>query len=76
MRGTVAKMLRRQVHSAPAELKQAYSSEGVPLTFRYPATSAQAVYKAIKRHYKDLASDLVDLIPVRSLKRHYHSAGH
>lgn len=60
MRGTVAKMLRRQVHSAPAELKMEYSQQpdcfglpkNLPLTFRYPKHSAQSDYTRLKRRYK------------------------
>ncbi len=58
MRGTIAKMLRRAVRAEPAPLQMEYSkfngmalSGPSPLTFRYPKTSAQAEYKALKRLY-------------------------
>lgn len=59
MRGTIAKMLRRAVRSAPAPLVMQYTTrkdpagllpdQRLPLTFRYPASSFQAEYKALKR---------------------------
>ena len=60
MRGTIAKMLRRAVRKLPAPFKPEYGNaerypHAYPLTFRYPADSAQAEYKALKRLYRSTA---------------------
>jgi hypothetical protein len=59
MRGTIAKMLRRAVRSAPATIVMQYTTkkdpagllptQRLPLTFRYPSNSFQAEYKSLKR---------------------------
>lgn len=59
MRGIKAKALRQRVRGAPAPLQMEYArfngvtfTERVPLPFRYPPSSAQAEYKALKLLYR------------------------
>lgn len=60
MRNTIAKMLRRAVRAEPMPLQMEYAQhhgvfgdiQALPLTARYPAASARAEYKALKRLYR------------------------